>query len=393
MNRTEIDNAVIYQGDCIEVLKKLPEKSVHCCVTSPPYFNLRDYGKDGQIGLEGTIDDYVSKMVEVFRGVYRVLRDDGTLWLNLGDSYFGSGKGFGASKTSNKGNIASQPKQKPVWESGALKPKNLIGIPWRVAFALQADGWVLRSDIIWEKPNAMPESVRDRPTKSHEYVFMFVKSTKYFYDTDAIREPHQDSSLKRIKYGIKHTHSVDVGMKIPPINTDKMGTRFAHIKGRNKRTVWSVSTKSYKGAHFATYPEKLIIPCILAGTSQKGACDKCGSPWRRVIHIPKSGLRKKRSDKFISAHNMDRSLEAINFRSNHPIQHLGWEPTCECDSNIVPCVVLDPFSGAGTTGVVSLSNRRKYIGIELNDEYIKLSLDRIRKIRRGKLKFIKTHNE
>lgn len=260
------------QGDCVEVMKGLQAESVDCCVTSPPYYGLRDYGHDGQIGLEQTPEEYVNKLVEVFREVRRVLRGDGTLWLNLGDSY-GPGK-------------------------------NLLGIPWRVAFALQADGWYLRQDIIWAKPNPMPESVKDRCTKAHEYIFLFSKSAKYYFDSDAIKEPSKYPNDNRKA----RAHSK---------NKDKVSNLTARInpgsstyETRNKRSVWTVTTKPYKGAHFATFPPDLIEPCLAAG-------------------CPISGT------------------------------------------------VLDPFGGAGTTGLVAEKLNLKAVLIELNPDYIKLAKERL----------------
>lgn len=247
----------IIQGDCVESMRSMDDRSVNCCITSPPYWALRDYGNDGQIGLESSPDQYVAAMVAVFAEVRRVLRDDGTLWLNLGDSYLGGGGGGGsgpksAKQVSNAGSYHGSP---PRLGSG-LKPKNLIGIPWRVALALQADGWILRSDIIWHKPNPMPESVTDRPTRSHEYVFLMTKSARYFYDADAIAE-QADPRNHRKSRGIRRT---------PPGQAQQSGWRDGrHHKTRNKRSVWTIPTRPYSGAHFATFPIKLIEPCVLAG--------------------------------------------------------------------------------------------------------------------------------
>lgn len=222
-------NLEIHIGDCLQSLKKMPDQSVHCCVTSPPYFGLRDYGVDGQIGLESTPDEFVAALVAVFREVRRVLRDDGTLWLNLGDSYG--------------------------------KEKQLLGIPWRVAFALQADGWYLRQDIIWHKPNPMPESVRDRCTKAHEYVFLLSKSLRYYFDSEEIKEPAAESSLARLS---QPTLDQQIGSARVPGKTNG-NMKAVGGEMRNKRSVWTVTTKPYKGAHFATFPPDLIEPCILAG--------------------------------------------------------------------------------------------------------------------------------
>jgi DNA modification methylase len=247
----------IYQGGALEVLRSLPSESVHCCVTSPPYWGLRDYGVEGQLGLESTPEEYVSKMVEIFREVKRVLRNDGTLWLNLGDCYNGSG---GAGGDYNKGGLKEGQPKYPGRKIARLKPKDLVGIPWRVALALQADGWYLRSDIIWHKPNAMPESVKDRCTKAHEYIFLLSKSKKYYYDADAIREPLSAHRAKQ------------AGQKVEPGNRQRGSEGhfdghkwFMNPLGRNKRSVWTVPTQPFPEAHFAVYPPALITPCILAG--------------------------------------------------------------------------------------------------------------------------------
>ena len=257
----------VIQGDCLEVMRGMADKSVHCCVTSPPYFGLRDYGVDGQLGLEKTPDEYVSRMVEVFREVRRVLRDDGTLWLNLGDSYASSGvynadafadmgarlhaKGHRYSATSSGGKGRA-----PTPEG--LKTKDLIGIPWRVAFALQADGWYLRQDIIWHKPNPMPESVRDRCTKAHEYLFLLSKSERYYFDSEAMREQavSNPSDKRRGDGGNYKTIQNIYGATHCGVSEDGK---------RNRRSIWTVATRPYKGAHFATFPPQLIEPCILAG--------------------------------------------------------------------------------------------------------------------------------
>ncbi len=332
----------ILTGDCREVLKTLPDESVNCCVTSPPYWGLRDYGHAGQIGLERTPQEYVENMVAVFREVRRVLREDGTLWLNLGDSYTGywgkkyAHKPFGADRTPD----SSTPPHKdtPDWWAMGLKPKELVGIPWRVAFALQADGWWLRSDIVWAKPNPMPESVTDRPTKSHEYIFLLTKSDRYYYDAEAIKEPVQSgpSDVRKMleskdRIDAKHFHT-DAGPLAAANHRTNIGNKRAvggtkihgNLPGRddggracndpeqlfrNKRDVWTVGTSTYDGAHFATFPPALIVPCILAGCPAGGT-------------------------------------------------------------------VLDPFGGSGTTGDVASGNGRRAVLVELNPEYAKLAQDR-----------------
>jgi DNA modification methylase len=255
----------ILTGDCREVLKTLPDASAHCCVTSPPYWGLRDYGVDAQIGLERTPEEYVASLVAVFRDVRRVLRDDGTLWLNLGDSYT-------ANAGQRQSDDAKGPKQctnRGSTDLGSrsldnLPAKNLVGIPWRVAFALQADGWWLRSDIIWAKPNPMPESVTDRPTKSHEYLFLLAKSDRYYYDAAAIAEPAQVEKEGKIIGRGKQAYAKASGANGRQPQQDSSGG-YGDGKVRNKRDVWTVPTAPYSGAHFATFPPALILPCILAG--------------------------------------------------------------------------------------------------------------------------------
>jgi DNA modification methylase len=254
----------ILNGDCRDVLKTLPDCSVHCCVTSPPYFGLRDYGCAGQIGLESTPDAYVTELVAVFREVKRVLRDDGTLWLNLGDSYSGSGKGPAGNlgKTHNEREI----KQTSGIVPDGLKPKDLIGIPWRVAFALQADGWYLRQDIIWHKPNPMPESVRDRCTKAHEYIFLLSKRSRYYWDQEAIAEDATCAGRILDYTGDQKNNNAD-----PVLMATRPNGRMITVKDtRNRRSVWTVTTKPYREAHFATFPPALIQPCIRAGCPAGG---------------------------------------------------------------------------------------------------------------------------
>lgn len=338
MVRSErIGGAMLYTGDALAALRTLPDESVQTCITSPPYFGLRDYGNEAQIGLEPTIDEYVSKLVAVFAEVRRVLKDDGTLWLNLGDSYAASSNTGGTASIQGTAKRVGAMNNHSRSIPQGLKPKDLIGIPWRVAFALQADGWYLRQDIIWAKPNPMPESVRDRCTKSHEYVFMLAKSQRYHYDQAAISEPaiysgvagQDETGFKNpINFSGKHAKNPEitggcktVGRASGRVYTndaftnpqsEPRGTKsnFGDFATRNKRSVWTVATKPYPCAHFATFPPDLIRPCVMAGAPSGG-------------------------------------------------------------------VVLDPFGGSGTTGMVALQEGRKYIGIELNPEYQKLAVDRI----------------
>lgn len=354
----------ILVGDCIEQLKTLPNESIDCCVTSPPYYGLRDYGtgkwiggdpdcphyrttkksdatatghkammdgghpvgdaiykticplcgavrEDKQIGLEENPEQYVQRLVEVFREVKRVLKNDGTLWLNIGDSWWGSGsrgydftknsKGMGEVQMGSKGTLQLSNPPKLVGSQGDYKDKDIIGIPWMLAFALRADGWYLRQDIIWSKPNPMPESVRDRCTKSHEYIFLLTKSKKYHYDSDAIKEKAKTKPQKRNKHNEGYQADYAKGDRFSD------GDRVYGADGfRNKRDVWSVPLHPLKEAHFATFPEKLIEPCVLAGCIQGG-------------------------------------------------------------------IVLDPFFGSGTTGVVALKHGRDFVGCELNPEYVEIA--------------------
>jgi DNA modification methylase len=420
----------------------LADNSVNCVVTSPPYWSLRDYGTaewingdpdcdhnpqrpdggeradrtlplgrggifkdicgicgakriDKQLGLEQTPEEYVERMVEVFREVRRVLHPSGTVWLNLGDSYAGSGGVGNQRDDANKGNLPyfKNPnsfeitKSKRIergngrWgggnspTSGYLKPKDLVGIPWRVAFALQANGWWLRSDIIWFKPNPMPESVTDRPTKSHEYMFLLSKGKNYFYDQEAIREPVKDITISRL--GQFNFDNQEGGEKDPGNGNrserrtlenlkgrysrqgvwDKRFTGYELWKekgiGRNRRTVWEIATQPYSGAHFATYPEALVEPCIKAGTSEKGCCPKCGTPWKRI--------------------------------GKPSLDYSNWQPTCSCNAgDPVPCIVLDPFVGSGTTLLVARRLRRDAVGLDLSYTYLhdqarkRLGLDKLK---------------
>lgn len=253
----------ILQGNCLETLSSLEEKSVNTCVTSPPYWGLRDYGNGDQLGQEETPEKFTENLVKLFREVRRVLRDDGTVWLNLGDSYCGTGHKGDTIDSRYEGRNG----QKVALNNKiqGLKSKDLVGIPWRVAFALQADGWYLRQDIIWHKPNPMPESVQDRCTKAHEYIFLLSKSAKYYYDNEAIKEDSAESSKDRLNQDIKNQK----GSSRVPGKTNGTMNAVGGEK-RNKRSVWAVATQSYSEAHFATYPPELIKPCILAGCPEGG---------------------------------------------------------------------------------------------------------------------------
>jgi DNA modification methylase len=355
----------------------LAASSVHCCVTSPPYFSLRNYGVAGQIGLERDVTEFVDKLVQVFREVKRVLRDDGTLWLNLGDSYNGSG---GAGGDYNEGGLKAGQPRYPGHDVAGLKPKDLIGVPWRVAFALQEDGWILRSDCIWAKPNPMPESVTDRPTKSHEYMFLLAKRERYYYDADAIREEHTaldrppgNNSRIYVDRDAAHGHE----RKRPSLDNS------FHPAGRNRRTVWTIATAPYSGAHFATYPPALVEPCIKAGTSERGVCPACGAPWRRVVErgelvIPPNRKGSSMGSKYTGDDQSGWTNDNYRPGAKYKREERGWSPTCTCDAgDPIPATVLDCFNGAGTTGLVAQQLGRRYVGLDLSPEYLRLSRDRL----------------
>ncbi|HQN91638.1 MAG TPA: site-specific DNA-methyltransferase [Methanoculleus sp.] len=372
----------ILNGDVIDCLRSLPDACVQCVVTSPPYWGLRDYGVEGQIGLEPTPEEHVEKMVEVFREVKRVLRDDGTLWLNYGDCYAASGR-KDENGCSNRSEFPEMPGRSP---SGPLKPKDLVGMPWRIAFALQADGWYLRSDIIWSKPNPMPESVTDRPTKSHEYVFLLAKRERYFYDTDSIRDP-PTGRTGPMRFWKKGMEGQAKGNRN---DAERVMQKDGSI-GRNRRTVWEIATQPMPDAHFATFPEALVEPCISAGTSERGACPECGAPWRRVVErVRDHGLAPVAGGKTATLAETDRwnrldrrrkAARAAGEDPDNPFGHgttLGWQPTCTCGGDPVPCVVLDPFGGSGTVAKVARDLGRSSILIEINPEYVQIAKKRLR---------------
>lgn len=329
----------IYQGDTLATMKTWPDAFVQTCVTSPPYFGLRDYGHEGQVGKEETPELFVARLLEIFREVKRVLRNDGTLWLNLGDSYAGSWGAQGRTESTqntsvlSRNQITNHPKRAGTVRAAGVKAKDLYGIPWMVAFALRADGWYLRDEIIWAKPNPMPSSVKDRCTRAHEHIFMFSKKPRYYYDHKAIRTPLKSTSVARLAQDVgaqagsaRPESKANGNMKAVCFGgTKKSGEGAESYTGRTKtgntwdpgtdpgatkRSVWTVTTKPFKGAHFATFPADLIEPCVLAGASRGG-------------------------------------------------------------------VVLDPFMGAGTTGLVAARHGRRYLGCELNPDYVKMAEERI----------------
>jgi len=427
----------IIQGDVLDGLRTLPDGCVHMCVTSPPYYALRNYGVDGQIGLEETPEQFIQKMVEVFREVRRVTRDDGVLWLNLGDSYNASGRG-----PSGKNGLCDQFERQgfvgraPSKGFESQKPKDLMGIPWRVAFALQADGWYFRSAMPWIKRNCMPESTTDRPTSAIEYIFLMTKSAKYFYDGEAIRVPASYSADER-KGRAKTDHkSMQTNERngIRPKKQDATGnptyTGFnERWKGKHSATDDQAAgnrvlknvkaareesgshdqpfgaTRNYRNSdpffeswqglyseggnplavvinpqaraelHFATFPDLLAATCIKAGTSEYGCCPKCGAPYQRIVEA--SGGTTGQS---WHPHADDGVTGQVGFKDDgsYRREFKGWKPGCSCGAGEpVPCVVLDPFMGSGTVAVVARELNRSSIGCELNPEYIKIIKKRL----------------
>jgi len=466
----------ILQGHVLDTLRQLPNQSVHCCITSPPYWGLRSYqtepqiwggtdecehvwGADmpkpgseyreglstsifagredkgeirkrlvgnapsekstlvgggkhrpgtkyaqneehatggqfcqrcgaawrGELGSEPTPELFVEHLVQVFREVRRVMRDDAVAWVNMGDSYNAmQGNGF---KPGGGRNISAENIPKPRKQIG-LKPKDLCGMPWRLAFALQAEGWYLRSDIIWAKPNPMPESVTDRPTKSHEYVFLLTKSAKYYYDATAVKEPLAESTLADGRNATgRHTQGDKEGSKYGADGSPDQPSWYRSktfvnpCGGRNLRSVWTIPTEANPLAHFAAFPRRLVEPCIMAGTSEKGVCRSCGSPWTRVVEKRQAGETlpeidgTKNGDMYVSRYGAPRLGPGIK----DTVTTISWRPTCSCPAaDPVPATVLDCFHGSGTTMIVSIGMNRSYVGIELNPEYVKMSRKRLR---------------
>jgi DNA modification methylase len=415
--------------DVLDGLKAMPDECVNCVVTSVPYYGLRDYGTgrweggepacdhavrqagsglasstllggkqttghqregfkgecrrcgavriDQQIGLEPTLSEWVAKLTVVFREVRRVLRSDGVAWVNCGDAY-ATGTTAPRNPTTATGPEvpASWADRSQVVRAGTpvgLKTKDLMGQPWRLAFALQDDGWWLRSDVIWSKPNPMPESVTDRPTRAHEYLFLFTKRPTYWYDCDAIREPQESAGERHEgKSGYREDHPSKGGVKV----------RALHPIGRNRRTVWEIPTEAFPEAHFATFPTAFVEPCILAGCPEK-TCRCCGAPWRRITERVDTGLRQKKADGWDTGPGGHGTVHRAGREAGVPGQPvmatvtLGWEPSCACGADSVPGVALDLFNGSGTTGVVAHRLGRRYIGLELNPAYAEMARKRI----------------
>ena len=422
--------STLYRADAREI--PLPDASVHMVVTSPPYWGLRDYGlgqwvggdaecghsrehdhqvslrtstisyarstghteepwpngvcglcgavkESAGIGLEPTLGEWVENIVAVMREVRRVLRGDGTVWLNLGDAYNSSSHWTGFTNAQGQ-----SPTRRPVAKDRASK--NLMGQPWRVAFALQDDGWILRSAIVWHKPNAMPESATDRPTSSYEMVFMLVKQGRYFYDAEAVRQPqselhralHKNSTGRSVRGKKQDRYTNDMAAS----SSSKMTERWNMDMKANARNVWTFPTQGRPDAHFATFPDELPRRCILAGTSEHGVCSECGAPWARVVESevvknrPSAGEdpRSRNEDK-LSVGRGHGGHRGNNLQTS--TQTLGWQPTCGCNADTVPATVLDPFVGSGTTVAIAQSLGRRGVGLDLNSEYLENAAKRI----------------
>lgn len=369
----------ILHGDALTQLRTIPDASVHCAVTSPPYYGLRDYCVDGQIGLEPTVDAYVARLVEVCEEVRRVLRDDGTFWLNLGDSYNSNASNQNGTsgdmvRPGRDGAFVAQGRRNKI--DSSLKPKDLIGVPWRVAFALQAAGWWLRADIIWAKRAPMPESVTDRPTRSHEDIFLLTKRERYYYDAEAVKEPSTEEYA--INGKVRPSADVRQGFEIRGNLHLQSGGRPT----RNQRDVWHLSPEPYPAAHFATFPTEIPRRAILAGTSERGCCPACGAPWERTVERTASG--KQNGDVTGKAGALRNDTAAWAGRIGEAQSTTtGWRQTCACPPAApIPCTVLDPFLGSGTTVAVAVGLGRHAIGIELNQDYISLAEKRIRETQR-----------
>ena len=390
----------IHIGDSLRTLQNLPDESVHCVITSPPYWGLRSYnGEDGMIGMEPTFDEHLENLVAVFREVRRVLRGDGVCVVNYGDAYAATTKGTGGATGKQSTNAGSFHDGGRKIDIGSFKPKDLMMMPSRVAMALQADGWYLRSMIPWIKPNPMPESVTDRPTSAVEYFFLFSKSPKYFWDQVAVRTPAKQSTIDRLDQpnfdnqqgGPKDTNDGNRSHRKVLRNLKQRGHGRRHdgfnerwddmpkdeqqSNGANMRNYIIATTAGFNEAHFATFPPQVIAPFIKAGTSAEGVCPECGAPWDRESHVHNTGIRvgggcpRKGSFMADTGNTLGVIQEAIT---------TGWKPTCECDAGEpIPATVMDPFSGAGTTGLVAQDMGRDAILLEISPEYAEMAHQRI----------------
>lgn len=359
----------------------LPDKSIHCCLTSPPYFGLRDYKVKGQVGLEETPQQYVERLVGIFREVRRVLRDDGVLLLNIGDSY--ANKGVGPRNNERWPKQARNDHIPPrTTRQKGISSKNRLGIPHRVIFALQDDGWVWRDEIVWEKPNPMPESVSDRTTRAHEFVFVLTKSGKYYWDAEAIKEESKLAGVSR-KYGTAKKSERAIGV-MPSGNEHPDADPVVVADKKNARSVWKITPSPYKGAHFACMPPALAERCILAGSSENGVCDACGAPYKRKI--TKTRLYRERPNSLTKRTGEDGTGNYCrNDVAGVATETVGWVPTCKCGAGVVPATILDNFVGSGTTVMVANRLGRNGVGFDLNAEYLDLARKRVAedRIKRG----------
>jgi len=392
---SEIDDWTndIYTGDAVDTLAELPESSVHMVMTSPPYFGLRDYGVDGQIGLEDELDEYIAELVDVFREVRRVLRPDGSAWLNLGDSYAGGGGAAGKPDDHDDlHNDESYPDEPPL-RSSSFGRKNKMLVPHRVAIALQGDGWIVRNDVTWAKPNPMPSSVKDRLNTTTEQVFHLVPEPDYWYDLDAIREPHQENTKARAERGLDKGHKLEdsaPGQTPHSIHQPADEQGGLHPAGKNPGDVFEVTTKPFPEAHFAVYPPELVETPLKA-TCPPTVCAECGSPYEREVdregltdeeirtHYPQRdcGVSSDRNDK--TKHQINHGeRQQLKEKLNKKPEFKGWTSTCDCDTDATEAgIALDPFAGAGTTALVAKRHGRRFVGIDLNEEYVAMAQKRL----------------
>jgi DNA modification methylase len=424
-----VNRTWLIQGDALRL--PLADASVQCVVTSPPYYALRDYGlaparwpaveyrpmpglppvvvpeMDACLGMEPTPEAFIGHLVAVFREVRRVLRGDGVCFVNLGDSYatgaglckkLGGGNGLQDAALHAGALPSVPPNRMPL---PGLKAKDMIGIPWRFAFAAQADGWYLRQDIIWCKGNPMPESVRDRGTKAHEYLFLLAKSKRYFWDGEAVKEPGKTKELTPAEYAVALRDTSESWYARVNVGLREDGRKSENSKmcgrcppgGRNARSVWHINPQAYPGAHFATFPIKLAERCILAGTSERGACPHCGSPWKRVVDKKPTGQIQKMADggaTHAGGHGSFHQDGREAGKSGQAVMAsftVGHVPTCQCPDNApVPCVVLDPFGGSGTTCIAAMKNGRRGVMVECKAEYLAQARQRIAEWKPGTVK-------
>jgi len=360
----------IYQGDCLEVLKTFPDNSIDCCVTSPPYYALRDYGVSGQIGLESTFHEYINHLLDLFDEVKRVLKPTGSCWVNLGDSYSGSSNGAGDKTTTNRNKPESYKEMYKGQKPGKqIQDKSLLQIPARFAIGMTDRGWILRNELIWYKRNCMPSSVTDRFTVDFEKIFFFVKNKKYWFEQQFENFESNDYDRKRMESRKEYHGKWSEGYNSMP-NLQRAFVAGSQ-QGRNKRCVWTINTKPYKEAHFATFPETLIETPIKAGCPEF-ICDKCGKAREKVYgrgeFIQTGGGRIKETPAI-----SEQQKVLTGYRK--PIDN-GYS-SCSCNSTFSGGIVLDPFFGSGTTGVVALKQNKNFVGIELNPEYIEIAEKRL----------------